>query len=108
MLFRSNLYCHGNGRASNGTINWMTTGPLACNACHATNGTGMSGDHSRHINGENMKCDGCHADVATGSTAIKNKLLHIDGKREVKMANGTYNPTTRQCSNTGCHGTKTW
>ena len=104
----SNLYCHGNGRASNGTISWLTTGPLACNACHATNGTGMSGDHSRHINGENMKCDGCHADVATGSTAIKNKLLHIDGKREVKMANGTYNPATRQCSNTGCHGTKTW
>jgi hypothetical protein len=34
--------------------------------------------------------------------------LHVDGARQVKMVQGTYNPATRQCSNTGCHGTKTW
>ncbi|HEX5061561.1 MAG TPA: CxxxxCH/CxxCH domain-containing protein [Kofleriaceae bacterium] len=104
----SNQYCHGNGRGSNGTISWLTTGPLACNACHATNGQGMSGDHSKHINGENMQCSGCHRDVVQGSTTIINALLHVDGAKQVKMAQGTYNPTTRQCSNTGCHGTKTW
>ncbi|HEY5946254.1 MAG TPA: CxxxxCH/CxxCH domain-containing protein [Kofleriaceae bacterium] len=104
----SNQYCHGNGRASNGTISWLTVGPLPCNACHSTNGTNMSGRHSRHINGENMQCSGCHQAVVQGSTTIINKLLHIDGAKEVKMANGTYNPTTRACSNTGCHGTKTW
>jgi predicted CxxxxCH...CXXCH cytochrome family protein len=104
----STNYCHGNGRGSNGTISWLTTGPLACNACHATNGQGMSGDHSKHINGENMQCSECHGDVVTGSTTIKNPLLHVDGARQVKMAQGTYNPATRQCSNTGCHNTKTW
>jgi len=104
----STQYCHGNGRASNGTISWLTVGPLACTACHATNGTGMSGDHSKHINGENMRCSQCHGTVVDANMKIIAPLLHVDGARQVKMAAGTYNPMTRQCSNTGCHGTETW
>jgi predicted CxxxxCH...CXXCH cytochrome family protein len=104
----STMYCHGNGRGSNGTIVFTAPGPLACTACHATNGTNMSGHHSLHITSENMKCSGCHATVVNSAMTIIAADLHINGVHEVKMANGTYNATTKQCSNTGCHGTKTW
>jgi predicted CxxxxCH...CXXCH cytochrome family protein len=105
----STMYCHGNGRANNGTIAWLaTTGPLACGACHSVTGVNMSGDHSRHINGQNMKCSQCHMTVVDANRNIIAADLHVNGKHEVKMLNGTFNPTTRQCANTGCHGTKTW
>ena len=104
----STMYCHGNGRGNNGTISWLATGPLQCGACHSVTGTGMSGDHNKHINGENMRCSQCHATVVDANRNIINADLHVNGKHEVKMANGTFNPTTRQCSNTGCHNTKTW
>jgi predicted CxxxxCH...CXXCH cytochrome family protein len=104
----STQYCHGNGRGNNGTISWLAIGPLPCGACHSVTGTGMSGDHSRHINGENMRCSQCHATVVNQNMTIIAAPLHVNGVHEVKMANGTFNPATRQCSNTGCHGTKTW
>lgn len=102
------LYCHGNGRGNNGTKSWITPGALPCTGCHATNGTNMSGEHSRHINGEGMKCSGCHATVVNAAMTIIAPMLHVNGVHEVKMANGTYNATTKTCANTGCHGTKTW
>ncbi|MCX5742845.1 MAG: hypothetical protein NT062_10150 [Proteobacteria bacterium] len=104
----STNYCHGNGRGGNGTISWVTPGALACGKCHSINGTGMSGQHRRHIVSENMKCSGCHADVVNAAMTIVNPLLHINGVHEVKMANGTFNATTRACSNTCCHGTERW
>lgn len=102
------MYCHGNGRGGNGTITWLAAGPLACGACHSVTGVNMSGDHSRHINGQNMRCSQCHATVVDANKNIINADLHVNGVHEVKMANGTFNPATRQCSNTGCHGTETW
>lgn len=104
----SNQYCHGNGRASTGTISWLTVGPLACGACHSTNGTGMSGDHRRHIIEENMRCSECHGDVVNANMAVINAGLHVNGAREVKMAQGTYNAATRGCSNLACHENETW
>jgi len=104
----SSQYCHGNGRGDNGTISWLQVGPLPCTGCHATNGTGMSGDHRKHISGEGMKCSQCHRDVVDANMTIINAALHVNGVHEVKMANGTFNPATRQCTNTGCHGTETW
>jgi predicted CxxxxCH...CXXCH cytochrome family protein len=104
----SNQYCHGNGRASNGAISWLTVGPLACGACHSINGTGMSGDHRRHIGEENMRCSECHGDVVDANLGVVNATLHVNGAREVKMAQGTFNAATRQCTNLACHGTETW
>jgi hypothetical protein len=34
--------------------------------------------------------------------------LHVNGVHEVTMARGTWNAAARSCSNTGCHGTKSW
>jgi predicted CxxxxCH...CXXCH cytochrome family protein len=104
----SNLYCHGTGRGNTGTATWTTPGALACTSCHNLTGTGMSGDHRRHIGEENMRCSQCHATVVDANRNVINANLHINGVHEVKMTNGTYNATTRQCSNTGCHGTETW
>lgn len=103
----STLYCHGTGRLHNGTISFLATGPLVCTSCHATNGSGMSGRHAKHL-GEGIRCNACHRDVVDRNMAIVNADLHIDGVHEVKMANGTWDPATGRCSNTGCHGTKSW
>jgi predicted CxxxxCH...CXXCH cytochrome family protein len=107
----ANLYCHGNGRTAAGTAVWTSTTPLACNSCHQTNGTGMSGKHTKHIQDEKMACAGCHQTViATGSTTITTPALHVDGLKQVKMPTGTWTPATKSCSGlpNGCHGTKTW
>jgi predicted CxxxxCH...CXXCH cytochrome family protein len=104
----SNLYCHGTGRGNTGTKSWVTPGALACGACHSMTGTNMSGDHRKHIVGENIKCSQCHGDVVNAAQTIINANLHVNGLHEVKMANGTFNAATRRCSNTGCHGTETW
>jgi len=104
----SSQYCHGNGRGNTGTISWLATGPLGCGSCHSVTGAGMSGEHSKHINGEGIRCSQCHGPVVDANRTIINALLHINGVREVKLEAGTYNQATRQCSNTGCHGVETW
>ncbi|MGE0395164.1 MAG: CxxxxCH/CxxCH domain-containing protein [Kofleriaceae bacterium] len=104
----ANNYCHGNGRGPTGSIAWTATGPLVCTSCHQTNGTGMSGDHRRHIGEENMECSECHGTVVNAAMVITAPALHVNGVHEVKMVAGTFNPATRVCSNTGCHGNETW
>lgn len=104
----SNLYCHGNGRGNTGTISFVRAGPLACNACHSTTGGGMSGRHATHIGDEGLRCNACHRDVVDQNLVILKPDLHVNGVHEVKMAAGTWDPATRRCSNTGCHGTKAW
>lgn len=104
----SNLYCHGNGRGNTGTATWTTPGALACGACHSINGTGMSGDHRKHIDDKNIRCSECHADVVNANRNIINANLHVNGVHEVKMAAGTYNAATRRCSNLACHEAETW
>lgn len=103
----STTYCHGNGRGGNGSIAFTQPGPLACNACHSTNGTNMSGRHRTHL-GEGIRCSGCHAEVVDANMKVLKAELHVNGVHEVKMTNGTWNATARTCANTGCHGTKSW
>lgn len=100
-------YCHGNGQGNTGTIVWTTPMTLACGSCHSINGTGMSGDHRKHLN-EGLNCASCHRDVVDAGRNIINPNLHVNGVHEVKMNAGTFNATTRQCTNVGCHGTERW
>jgi predicted CxxxxCH...CXXCH cytochrome family protein len=104
----SSLYCHGNGRGNNGTATWTSTQPYTCGRCHSITGNNMSGKHSYHIGEKNLKCNVCHSTVVNASMTIINANLHVNGVHEVKMAQGTFNSVTRQCSNVGCHGTKSW
>ena len=104
------LYCHGNGRTAAGTATWTSATALGCGSCHnsGANPQGMSGDHKKHIADENMKCSECHASVVNAGGQIIAPALHVDKVKQVVMPRGTWNPTNRSCSNTGCHGTETW
>jgi len=110
----NNLYCHGNGRGNNGSESWTSTTNIACSGCHQgqnTNGSGMSGEHKKHIADENMKCFECHQSVVNSGFNIVNAGLHVNGVKDVKMSNGgTWNSSNKSCSGlgNGCHGTEKW
>jgi predicted CxxxxCH...CXXCH cytochrome family protein len=106
----ANLYCHGTGRTSAGTASWTSTSPLGCTSCHQVSGSGMSGEHRKHIADENMRCVDCHLTVVNAARDIIAPALHVNGVKEVKMPTGTFNPATKSCSGlgNGCHGTKSW
>ncbi len=98
----SNLYCHGNG---NGTLGSVSTGVTTdCGSCHGTasSTTGMSGEHSRHLGPDvRAACHDCHATTASGSSAILDPALHVNGTVETSFPSGmVYSGTT--CSGT-CH-----
>lgn len=105
----SAMYCHGNGKTSAGTAVWTSTTALTCTSCHPTTAIN-TGKHKKHIQDENMKCSQCHSAVVNTAMAIINASLHVDGAKQVNMAAGTFNPTTKACSGlgNGCHGTKSW
>jgi len=104
----STNYCHGTGRGSTGTATWTAVGALTCTSCHQVDGTGMSGDHRKHIRGEGIRCNECHADVVDANQHIVNANLHVNGVHEVRMSSGNYNPSTRACRNIACHESETW
>jgi predicted CxxxxCH...CXXCH cytochrome family protein len=105
----SNLYCHGNGRQNNGSASWTSTTALACSGCHPAQGTtgeGMSGEHKKHIDGENMRCSECHQSVVDTGFDIINPLLHVNGVKDIEITvGGTWTPSNKSCSNVGagCH-----
>jgi predicted CxxxxCH...CXXCH cytochrome family protein len=103
------MYCHGNGRTSAGTAVWTSTTDLTCTSCHPTTAL-TSGEHKKHIRDENMDCVECHQTVVNAAMGIIAPALHVNGTKEVKMPNGTYNPANKACSGlgNGCHGTETW
>lgn len=103
----TNTYCHSNGRGTSRTVTWTSETDMTCTSCHATSGDTMSGSHRRHIR-RNIRCSQCHQDVINANMVIINAALHVNGLHEIKMANGTFNPGTKNCSNTGCHGTENW
>jgi predicted CxxxxCH...CXXCH cytochrome family protein len=103
----SNLYCHGNGRGGNGTRDWLSTTAEQCGTCHRVDGQNMSGKHARHAQ-RGVTCNECHGTVVDGAMSIVTANLHINGVHEVKTAQGTWNPNTRQCANVGCHNTRSW
>lgn len=103
----SNLYCHGNGRTSNGTMVWTADVNVGCGSCHSINGDGMSGRHQKHLE-EGMDCNECHEKVVDAARQFIGPQYHVNGVHEVNMPNGTFDPVTRNCSNVGCHNNKKW
>jgi predicted CxxxxCH...CXXCH cytochrome family protein len=110
----NNLYCHGNGRGSNGSISWTSTTDMNCSSCHQTpsvgqSATGMSGAHDKHIRDKRIPCVDCHATVVNGNLDILSPQLHIDGQYSIDMpTGGDWNPTTKGCSNMDCHENENW
>lgn len=110
----SNLYCHGNGRGSNGTMDWTLVGPMDCNSCHQAPNPGqaaggMSGEHDKHIRDEDLACVECHAAVVDANRQIIAPALHVDGLRNVLIpTGGSFDPANRRCSNLACHENERW
>jgi predicted CxxxxCH...CXXCH cytochrome family protein len=96
----SSVYCHGSGLANGSAASFVPGTPYRCATCHPS--TGLSSTHSFHLA---YSCDACHATVVSGSITIIDANLHVNGVREVAMAQGTWNSATRTCSQTGgaCH-----
>jgi len=108
------LYCHGNGSSRRGFQDWDTNPTLACNSCHGYVGSpeadigAMSGDHRKHVRGEDIHCSRCHAGVVDGSDRIIDVSRHLDGNASIELRSGeTWTAGSRTC-NVSCHGNESW
>ena len=108
-----NLYCHGNGRGSNGEIRWTNQSPTVCGDCHATaqsdgddDSPRLSGRHDFHLGQSGVNCESCHGGVINASMTIIQPSLHINGAHDVQLSDpeGTWNPANNTCRAKGCHG----
>jgi len=77
----------------------------ACGSCHGM--PPSTGRHSLHVSNQGLKCSSCHGCVVNSSQNIISTTLHQNGSKNV-CGTLTWNAGTKQCSNVGCHGTKTW
>jgi len=100
-----NLWCHGNGRGNNGSASWTSTTKMTCTSCHSMSKNSLSGSHRDHSHA----CSECHQTVIDSGQNIIAPGLHVNGARNVSMRRGgTFDPSTRRCTNLACHGTETW
>ena len=101
----SNLYCHGDGQADNGSVTVGET--MYCYSCHAdglNSGAAewalMSGRHLTHLE-EGVQCYECHAQVTDAAQGILNGEYHVNGQVELLLpVEMVYNGAT--CNGT-CH-----
>ena len=106
----SNTYCHGDGRADNGTIQ-ADAGAQGCTSCHpglasaAAEHSEMSGLHALHLGVGGASCEECHSQVTNDGASIASPSLHVNGQRNVSFvaAGFTFDAASQGCSGT-CHG----
>jgi predicted CxxxxCH...CXXCH cytochrome family protein len=104
----ANTYCHGStleGSTTPAPPNWTTVdgSQIMCNSCHGDWPELLGASHPFHIA---YTCDTCHARVVVaGMMTIRNPDLHIDGKVDVSMAVGTWDPVAKSCADmpSACH-----
>lgn len=109
----STMYCHSNAEpfdrtAAYKSVTWGGRVTMTCTSCHndASDTSELSGRHTRHAgaSGYAYACDKCHSATATGSTAIRDRALHVNKVKDVAFKEGgAYDSGTRSCSNTYCH-----
>ncbi len=109
-----NLYCHGDGKGSNGEVRWINPESLVCGDCHAVeqsygdddNNQGLSGRHDFHLGQSGIDCNDCHGGVIDGNRNMIQPSMHINGVHDVQLSDpeGTWNPAEKTCRARGCHG----
>jgi predicted CxxxxCH...CXXCH cytochrome family protein len=124
----SNIYCHSNVQATNGTAaaDTFTTptwgaGALACDACHGqdaeeTDGMPATGSHDVHAGSQtgemDYACSVCHNNGGSGNAAHSDNTLNMDID-DTYGASAAYSQSDHApgsggygtCSTTFCHGT---
>lgn len=102
----ANLWCHGDGRAPNGTWS-VAAGRPGCNDCHGgpTGGRDawerMSGAHEDHLR-EGLACADCHGGTVDASNRIVGLDLHVNRTIDVVTV-PAITRTAAGCTGT-CHG----
>jgi predicted CxxxxCH...CXXCH cytochrome family protein len=91
----SNLYCHGNGRGDNGSVD--LTDNVTCESCHTTGGLG--GQHDEHLD-EGAQCADCHDTVNT-QVDIVLPAQHVNGVVNLDLPPGI--TTVGQNCTGSCH-----
>ncbi len=96
----ANLYCHGNGAGTLGTVS--SGGTTNCSSCHGSSSStsGMSGEHREHLH-EGCACGDCHALTLSGSSSIGDPDYHVNGTVDVSMSGVSW--TGSRCTGS-CHG----
>lgn len=93
--------CHGDGSTKSHPI--YTSGPPGSNTANS---------HVRHVEGSSISCDYCHITTTTSTsippTTVVSGSAHLNRVEDVSMKTvggitGSYNPTTKVCSNVYCH-----
>jgi predicted CxxxxCH...CXXCH cytochrome family protein len=126
----SNNYCHSAGLSRVAVENeayavgWKGGETLDCKGCHGRHsqasfvasplgepnyvsaGAGVvkANSHAQHLRG--MTCADCHPDTVDAlGRPILDGTKHVDGVRDVRMAQGTYDGAVgaKRCSSTACH-----
>jgi predicted CxxxxCH...CXXCH cytochrome family protein len=82
-----NLYCHGDGKGSNGSMSWTSTVPMECDSCH---GAPPAAPHT-----QSTDCGSCHPTMIAGTMTFRDSDRHIDGILDV-------NENASACDS--CHG----
>ena len=119
----NNLYCHSNAKVGTAVQTFAnpiwTNGPLTCVACHgfppsySNGGAGAStaNSHLIHVINNGFGCEVCHSKTALDGGSKLDVAFHantnIDVNFDSSNPSGTYNPATKTCSSTTCHGTGT-
>lgn len=127
----ANVYCHSNGNTNGGatpafvTIAWDGAS-IGCDGCHGNQagkahptyanggaGTAVANSHARHVDSSLLSCDFCHLGTSTSNAippiSVVNGGTHLNRTEDVSFKSiggktGTFDPVTRTCSATYCHG----
>jgi len=106
----SNSWCHGNFEGAvtgnNSSPNWLDSTTAGCGSCH-TNSAPATNSHPKHTTAPySFACETCHG-TATGH--VNGNIGGTDAVVTFNALNpnGSFNVTTKQCSNLYCHGNTT-
>jgi predicted CxxxxCH...CXXCH cytochrome family protein len=110
----SGTYCHGNfaGGDAGNTPLWTGANQAGCGSCHdvGSNPGTLGGEHQKHVSEEGLGCEECHQTVVDASLTIIDKVLHVDGIKNVSLLQGGrfQNGGCTGLNGFNCHGAETW
>ena len=115
-----NTYCHGDFSGGKNASPLWTGGAVACNSCHDIAPLkSLYGAHDKHTDSgqKNYDCSVCHNTFASGnetSAVYSSAATHANFVKNVSFNNSiadramgaaaSFNTSTKDCSNTYCHG----